>query len=150
MVGFPERQTLACPHREECSERPELRVLIGRARAIREPGTVRAGKGSGRWHGCCSRRVWVAILEEVMMDDATWTSERERIAYRRGFDDGLAAMREKIKDLLLENDRLRMPLLDGSSHSGASRDPSGSRICLTSGAELTRYNLSGGNGRGGA
>lgn len=84
------------------------------------------------------------------MDDATWTSERERIAYRRGFDDGLAAMREKIKDLLLENDRLRMPLLDGSSHSGAGRDPSSLQISVVSGGEFNRTGLWRGNGRGGA
>ncbi|MBI2562532.1 MAG: hypothetical protein HYW08_09090, partial [candidate division NC10 bacterium] len=77
-------------------------------------------------------------------------TEREAIAYRRGFDDGLAAMREKIKDLLLENDRLRRPLLEGSPQSMGSRDPAGSRICLTSAGELNRSSLSSGNGRGGA
>jgi hypothetical protein len=41
--------------------------------------------------------------------------ERERIAYRRGVNDGLLAMREKIKELLLENGRLLQPIL-GPTH----------------------------------
>jgi hypothetical protein len=42
-------------------------------------------------------------------------NERERIAYRRGFNDGLVVMRERIKALLLENARLLQPIL-GPAH----------------------------------
>ncbi len=49
-------------------------------------------------------------------------TERERIAYRLGFDDGLAVMRQGIKDLLLENERLRKPILDRPNLSWAGRE----------------------------
>lgn len=53
------------------------------------------------------------------MRDLRKMTELERIAYRRGFDDGLAAMREKIEDLLLENARLHEPIL-GPAHPPVS------------------------------
>jgi hypothetical protein len=49
-------------------------------------------------------------------------TERERIAYRRGFNDGLVVMRERIKELLLENARLLRPILGPAHHRGAAQD----------------------------
>ncbi|MBI3121979.1 MAG: hypothetical protein HYZ03_06840 [candidate division NC10 bacterium] len=75
-----------------------------------------------------------------MMEDASsGMTEREAIAYRRGFDDGLAAMREKIKDLLLENDRLRRPLLDGHHPPKVNLDVALSRICVVNGGEFNGH-----------
>lgn len=82
------------------------------------------------------------------MDEFMGMTEREQIAYRRGFDDGLAAMREKIKDLLLENERLRMPILDGPRHPAVSRDLADSRMCVVFGGELNGHTVCDDNGEG--
>jgi hypothetical protein len=50
------------------------------------------------------------------------TTERERIAYRRGFNDGLVVMRERIKELLLENARLLQPILGPAHHPVAAQN----------------------------
>ena len=46
---------------------------------------------------------------------------RERIAYRGGFNDGLAVMRETINDLLIENGRLLKPILGSADLPAAAR-----------------------------
>jgi hypothetical protein len=86
--------------------------------------------------------------KEITMDELSGMTEREAIAYRRGFDDGLAAMREKIKGLLLENDRLRRPLLDRPHPPVASRDVADSRVCFLSGGEVSPQSVCADNGRG--
>ncbi len=70
------------------------------------------------------------------MHNAPRMTERERIAYRLGFDDGLAAMRERIEDLLLENARLRKPILERRDHDAASWNLAGSPI---SGEDLASW-----------
>ena len=82
------------------------------------------------------------------MDMESSMTEREGIAYRRGFDDGLAAMREKIKGLLLENDHLRRPLLDRTHPQVTSRDLADSRVCFVFGGEFHPQSVCAGNGRG--
>ncbi len=49
-------------------------------------------------------------------------TEQEGIAYRRGFNDGLAVMRERIKGLLLENARLLKPILGPADLPAAIRN----------------------------
>lgn len=56
------------------------------------------------------------------MRDLSGMGELQRIAYRCGFNDGLAAMRERLKDLLLENARLRRPILGPAHLPAAARD----------------------------
>jgi hypothetical protein len=82
------------------------------------------------------------------MDKLGSMTERECIAYRRGFDDGLAAMREKIKALLLENDRLRRPLLDAAHPRAANRDLADTRVCFVFGGEFQPQRVCADNGRG--
>ncbi len=60
--------------------------------------------------------------EERTMGVAGGMTERERISYRRGFDDGLLVMRERLKDLLLENARLLQPILGPAHHPVVVQD----------------------------
>lgn len=75
-------------------------------------------------------------------------TERECIAYRLGFDDGLAAMREKIKDLLLENRRLREPILGPAYEPPPSRDHMEHLICAAFRSGSDRHPPGFANGRG--
>ena len=86
--------------------------------------------------------------QEVTMEDASGMTERERIAYRLGFDDGLAALREKIKDLLLENNRLRTPILDRPDRSAAGRDLADLRLFCVFGSSRNGHAVRSGDGRG--
>lgn len=62
------------------------------------------------------------------MGDLSALTEPQRIAYRCGFNDGLAAMRERLKDLLLGNARLRRPVLGPAHLPAAARDRADPRI----------------------
>ncbi len=55
-------------------------------------------------------------------------TERESIAYRRGFHDGLVAMRNEIKNLLIENARLHKPFLGPAQYAAAARNREADRI----------------------
>ncbi len=72
------------------------------------------------------------------MKAVTWTSERGNIAHRCGFDDGPAAMRETIKGLMLENERLRKPIMDGSHPAVVKADRTISRIRFVYGRQFDR------------
>jgi hypothetical protein len=82
------------------------------------------------------------------MDKLSSMTEQEGIAYRRGFDDGLTAMRERIKALLLENDRLRRPLLDRAHPPAPSCDHADSRVGFVFGGEFNTKRVCADNGRG--
>jgi hypothetical protein len=53
-----------------------------------------------------------------------------------------------IKALLLENDRLRRPLLDRTHPPAASRDLADSRVCFVFGGEFDTKSVCADNGRG--
>ncbi len=70
------------------------------------------------------------------MQDVSRMTELQRIAYRCGFNDGLATMRERLKDLLLENARLRRPILGPAHLPAAARNRADPRI---SGEDLAAW-----------